>query len=133
MKYIAYCLEFSNEELDKVFMCDISRKSYNDQMNIKKETMNKILEKLKEEKMSFREDMYLEDKEYLTFINELREDNKLLSISEFLCTDFSNELQENETIFSQTGSLKEKLEHLKKLNEDHEPSYSRDIDEVLPT
>ena len=133
MKYIAYCLEFSNEELDKVFMCDISRKSYNDQMNIKKETMNKILEKLKEEKMSFREDMYLEDKEYLTFINELREDNKLLSISEFLCTDFSNELQENETIFSQTGSLKEKLEQLKKLNEDHEPSYSRDIDEVLPT
>lgn len=133
MKYIAYCLEFSNKELDKVFMCDISRKSYNDQMKIKKETMNKILEKLKEEKMSFREDMYFEDKEYLTFINELLEDNKLLSISEFLCTDFSNELQENETIFSQTGSLKEKLEQLKKLNEDHEPSYSRDIDEVLPT
>lgn len=133
MKYIAYCLEFSNKELDKVFMCDISRKSYNDQMKIKKETMNKILEKLKEEKMSFREGTYLEDKEYLTFINELREDNKLLSISEFLCTDFFNELQENETIFSQTGSLKEKLEQLKKLNEDHEPSYSRDIDEVLPT
>lgn len=132
MKYISHGLEFYNEAEDKVFVCILPRNSYDENKRLKINAANNILEKLRIERMFWDTEDYKENVEYEDFINQLYKKQKDLGISEMLCTEFSDEKEDEEMIFSSIGSYKEKLEHIKKLSDHHEPSYSRDIDEVLP-
>ena len=130
-KFIAHFLQFSSITEDKIFSCIIPRHSYDENKDLKFQTANRILEKLRYENVFNSSLEYMQNVDYDRFIRDISSDD--LSVTQGLCTEYSDEKPNEEIIFSSSGSLKEYNEYLKKSMKEHEREYPQSPDEVLPS